>query len=68
MLDDTVFHDKIIVAASPVIACKSFCESVLAELPPDTDDPKQATVDRIMELLEAQHKKYEKIREIRDKR
>jgi glycerol-3-phosphate O-acyltransferase len=62
MLEDKVFHDRIIVAASPVIACKPFRESVLAALPPDTADPKQAAVNRIMELLEEQHTAYEKIR------
>jgi glycerol-3-phosphate O-acyltransferase len=64
MLEDKVFHDKIIVAASPVIACKPFRESVLDKLPPDTADPKQAAVDRIMEMLEEQHAAYEKIRGI----
>jgi glycerol-3-phosphate O-acyltransferase len=62
MLDDRVFHDKIIVAASPVMDCKSFRESVLDALPPDAADPKQAAVDSIMELLEEQHALYEKVR------
>ncbi|MDR1257235.1 MAG: 1-acyl-sn-glycerol-3-phosphate acyltransferase [Spirochaetaceae bacterium] len=62
MLDDRVFHDKMIVAASPVMDCKLFRASVLNALPPDAADPKQAAVDRIMELLEEQHDVYEKAR------
>jgi glycerol-3-phosphate O-acyltransferase len=62
MLDDRVFHDKMIVAASPVMDCKLFRASVLNALPPDAADPKQAAVDRIMELLEEQHVAYEKVR------
>jgi glycerol-3-phosphate O-acyltransferase len=64
MLADEVFHDKVIVASSPVIECKSFRESVIGSFVPSSGvDPKQATVDRVMGMLEAQHIMYEALRE-----
>jgi glycerol-3-phosphate O-acyltransferase len=63
MLADQIFHDKVIVASSPVMECKSFRNSVLQTIDPSSDvDPKQATVNRVMELLEEQHVKYEAVR------
>jgi glycerol-3-phosphate O-acyltransferase len=63
MLADLVFHDKIIVASSPVIECRPFRKSIVeAADSPQGLDPKQKTVDRIMELLEAQHTQYEAVR------
>ncbi|MDR1095240.1 MAG: 1-acyl-sn-glycerol-3-phosphate acyltransferase [Spirochaetaceae bacterium] len=64
MLADQVFHDKIIVASSPVIECKPFRETVIKGIDPATGtDPKQETVNRVMALLEEQHLKYEAVRE-----
>jgi glycerol-3-phosphate O-acyltransferase len=63
MVADQVFRDKIIAAASPVTECKSFRQEVIAGLTgSETIDLKQATADRIMELLEAQHNHYETLR------
>jgi glycerol-3-phosphate O-acyltransferase len=63
MLADQVFHDKVIVASSPVMECRPFRNAILASIDPQSGiDPKQATVNRVMELLEEQHLKYEKIR------
>jgi glycerol-3-phosphate O-acyltransferase len=63
MLADQVFYDKVIVAASEVIECKQFRNEVIESVKDKPDiDIKQATVDRVMVLLEIQHEKYEKIR------
>ncbi|MDR2052933.1 MAG: 1-acyl-sn-glycerol-3-phosphate acyltransferase [Treponema sp.] len=63
MLADQVFHDKVIVASSPVMECRAFRNSILETIDPSSNvDPKQATVDRVMELLEEQHVKYEAVR------
>jgi glycerol-3-phosphate O-acyltransferase len=59
MLEDRVFRDKVIIAASPVIECKRFRDAVISALPPDAPDPKRAAVNRVMETLEEQHAKYE---------
>jgi glycerol-3-phosphate O-acyltransferase len=61
MLADQVFHDKVIAASSPVIECRPFREAILSNLGPCID-PKQVTVNRIMELLEEQHTRYEAVR------
>jgi glycerol-3-phosphate O-acyltransferase len=63
MLADQVFQDKVIVASSPVIECKPFRSAILQTLDEASGvDPKQVTVNRVMELLEEQHLKYEKIK------
>jgi glycerol-3-phosphate O-acyltransferase len=63
MLADQVFQDKVIAASSPVIECKPFRDAIVGSLDPSGDiDPKQATVDRIMALLEEQHITYEAMR------
>ncbi|MDR2784043.1 MAG: 1-acyl-sn-glycerol-3-phosphate acyltransferase [Treponema sp.] len=63
MLADQVFHDKVIVASSPVMECKPFRKAIINSIDPASGiDPKQATVDRIMELLEEQHIAYEAVR------
>ena len=59
MLADFVEHDKIVLTASPVIECKKFRDEVLAALPAQESDPKQKTVDKVMEILEVQHEKAE---------
>jgi glycerol-3-phosphate O-acyltransferase len=63
MLADQIFHDKVIVASSPVMECKNFRNTILQTIDPLSDiDPKQVTVNRVMELLEEQHIKYEAIK------
>ena len=59
MLFDTLEKDIVLHTASPVINCKEFRNDVLNALPSETEDPKQKTVDRIMELLEKQHDEVE---------
>jgi glycerol-3-phosphate O-acyltransferase len=63
MLADQVFHDKVIVASSPVMECWPFRNSILESIDPSSGiDTKQATVNRVMELLEEQHQTYEAIK------
>ena len=62
MLSDLVAPDKIIYTASPVIDCKSFRKDYMATLSPDEADPKQKMIDHVMDLLEEQHNRIEKIR------
>lgn len=63
MLADRVCEDVVIMTASPVIECKPFRNEAIASLgekPEDRGiDPKQATVDKIMEMLEEQHNSME---------
>ena len=59
MLYDLVEKDLVLHTASPVINCKEFRKSVLDALPADEPDPKQKTIDRVMELLQEQHDKVE---------
>lgn len=66
MLRDLVCKDEKILCASPVIDCKTFRNDVLSQLPADDPDPKQKTVDKIMEILEAQHDEIEKIRNVHE--
>lgn len=63
MIEDWVNPDVQIFASSPVIECESFRAEYLASLPQDEADPKQKMIDHIMELLEAQHDTYEKLRQ-----
>jgi glycerol-3-phosphate O-acyltransferase len=64
MITDLMYRDKIIAAASPLLECKKFRNEVIESLKDDADaDPKQVTVDKLMELLEIQHEAYEKIRQ-----
>ena len=63
MLHDRVCKDKVIIAAGPVIECKSFRNEILTNLGDDYDgDKKQVVVDKIMEILEKQHNYYESFR------
>lgn len=66
MMKDLVCKDEIILSASPVIDCKSFRNEILKKVPADDPDPKQHTVDRIMQILEEQHDEIEKIRNVHD--
>ena len=61
MLADIVEQDGITLTASPVINCKDFRNEVLSALPDDDEDPKQKTVDKVMEILESQHNQVENI-------
>ena len=61
MLADIVEQDVITLTASPVINCKDFRNEVLSALPDDDEDPKQKTVDKVMEILESQHNQVENI-------
>lgn len=60
MLADIVEQDIITLTASPVINCKEFRNEVLSALPEDEEDPKQKTVDKVMEILEDIHNQVEK--------
>ena len=60
MLADIVEQDVITLTASPVINCKEFRNEVLSALPEDDEDPKQKTVDKVMEILEDIHNQVEK--------
>lgn len=62
MMRDLVCKDEVILAASPVIECKQFRNEILAKVAEDDPDPKQHTIDRVMEILEEQHNEIEKIR------
>ena len=59
MLADIIEPGKVTLTASPVIDCKEFRNKVLAGLPADEPDPKQKTIDRVMEILEEQHNEVE---------
>ena len=60
MLADIVEQDVITLTASPVINCKDFRNEVLSALPETEEDPKQKTVDKVMEILEDIHNQVEK--------
>lgn len=62
MLADIVVEDTLTLTASPVIPCKKFRQDILDALPADEPDPKQKTVDRVMEILEEMHDAEEKNR------
>jgi hypothetical protein len=62
MLMDIVEQDRVLLTASDVMDCKEFRNNFLASLPQDDPDPKQKTIDEIMNILEKQHNEVEKIR------
>lgn len=55
MLADILEPGKCVFTASPVIDCKEFRNNILNNLPEGVEDPKQKTVDAVMEYLEKQH-------------
>lgn len=55
MLADILKPGKCVFTASPVIDCKEFRNNILDNLPEGVEDPKQKTVDAVMEYLEKQH-------------
>lgn len=57
MLADILEPGKCVFTASPVIDCKEFRNNILDNLPEGVEDPKQKTVDAVMEYLERQHLK-----------
>lgn len=59
MLSDICEPDTVKLTASPVINCKEFRNEVLAKVPADDPDPKQKTIDRVMEILEEMHNENE---------
>jgi glycerol-3-phosphate O-acyltransferase len=61
MLADKVYRDKIIVTAGPVMECQPFRKAIVDAVDP-SGDPKQAAIDRVMEMLESQHEQCEKLR------
>lgn len=60
MLADFITPGKCVLTASPVIECKKFREEALADMPENTEDPKQYTIDQVMNYLEKQHQEVEK--------
>ncbi len=60
MLADTLEHETVTLTASPVINCKEFRNAILEKVPADDPDPKQKTIDRVMEILEEMHNENEK--------
>ena len=62
MLADLVQQDKVLLTAHPVLDCKEFRNKVLESLPADDPDPKQKTIDAVMDILKAQHDEVEKTR------
>ena len=59
MLSDILEPGKVTLTAHEVIECKKFRNDVLAKIPADEPDPKQKTVDAVMEILEKQHDEVE---------
>ncbi len=59
MLADIVAKDVVTLTASPVINCKEFRKEVLEKVPADDPDPKQKTIDKVMEILENLHNEVE---------
>ena len=60
MLSDICEPDTVTLTASPVINCKEFRNNVLAKIPADEPDPKQKTIDKVMEILEEMHREGSK--------
>lgn len=59
MLEDILEPGKITLTAHPVLDCKKFREDVLSSLPADESDPKQKTVDQVMQILDEIHNQVE---------
>lgn len=59
MLEDILEPGKVTLTAYPVLNCKKFREDVLASLPADEPDPKQKTVDQVMQILGEIHNQVE---------
>lgn len=59
MLEDILEPGKVTLTAHPVLDCKKFREDVLSSLPADESDPKQKTVDQVMQILDEIHNQVE---------
>ncbi|MDY4526079.1 MAG: 1-acyl-sn-glycerol-3-phosphate acyltransferase [Treponema sp.] len=59
MLEDILEPGKVTLTAHPVLECKKFREDVLLSLPADESDPKQKTVDQVMQILDEIHNQVE---------
>ena len=59
MLEDILEPGKVTLTAHPVLECKKFREHVLSSLPADESDPKQKTVDQVMQILDEIHNQVE---------
>lgn len=59
MLEDILEPGKVTLTAHPVLECKKFREDVLSSLPSDESDPKQKTVDQVMQILDEIHNQVE---------
>ena len=59
MLEDILEPGKVTLTAHPVLDCKKFREDVLSSLPVDESDPKQKTVDQVMQILDEIHNQVE---------
>ena len=55
MLEDILEPGKVTLTAHSVLDCKKFREDVLSSLPADESDPKQKTVDQVMQILDEIH-------------
>ena len=58
-LEDILEPGKVTLTAHPVLDCKKFREDVLSSLPADESDPKQKTVDQVMQILDEIHNQVE---------
>ena len=67
MLSDLVDPDVVLMTASPVIECKPFRKEIIASLGENPEDrgidPKQKTVDAVMEILDKQHTEMEPVQQ-----
>ena len=59
MLEDILEPGKVTLTAHPGLDCKKFREDVLSSLPADESDPKQKTVDQVMQILDEIHNQVE---------
>lgn len=59
MLEDILEPGKVTLTAHPVLDCKKFREDVLSSLPADESDPKQKTVDQVIQILDEIHNQVE---------
>ena len=57
---DLVTPDVVTLTAGKMIECKPFRNKILEIVPADHPDPKQVTVDAVMDILEELHNSKEK--------
>ncbi|MCR4790358.1 MAG: 1-acyl-sn-glycerol-3-phosphate acyltransferase [Treponemataceae bacterium] len=55
MMNDLIGPTKVIFGAREPIECKPFRKNFIDNLPADCEDPKQAMIDHVMELMEELH-------------